>query len=168
MFNGVFVQRAVATALGGVFLIAGYAKALDPSALYPSVESVLAVELSDDALFGIVAAVVLLETALAGLLLAWRWPRATSIAALGAMLLLTGVMVKLVLDPNAPPCACLGGASPGPLPEDVQASNRLSLARNVALLMLALWLVKRSFVSAGSAQAAGNPILDGEVPGAVA
>jgi len=146
MSRALSYQRVAAAALGAVFVFAGFSKTFDPQSTFESVESIVGFNISEGALFLIVAGLSLVEIVLGLLAIGWIWPKRSAILLALVIVGLTAVMLKLVLDPSAPPCGCLGRVSPGMLPEEIQKANQLGLARNVAMLMVSVWIVKCSFV----------------------
>jgi len=130
--------RIAAVAIGGVLFVTAVGKGLDPTAPYPMIESVLNANLSNSALFSIVAAAAVAEALLAALLWSNVWPRLASWALVGLMAGFTVITTMLVLDPSAPPCGCSGG--PKLLDADAQAANQLALGRNVVLLAGSGWI----------------------------
>jgi uncharacterized membrane protein YphA (DoxX/SURF4 family) len=122
--------------LGGVFLVAGVLKAIDPQA---SVSAVRAYQLLPTSFVTIVGwGLPFLEIALGLLLLAGIATRAVAAAAAILLLIFMAGVVSVAARGLSIDCGCFGGGgevAPG------QTAYGMELVRDTGLLLLALWLV---------------------------
>jgi hypothetical protein len=132
--------QVVRILLALVLAYAAISKAFEPASLYAPMNAALGASFDEKSLFAGVTALVILELAVAAMLFAWSRPRTASLLAVGLLVFLTIMTLRLAIDPTAPPCGCFGAGAKRVLPADAQASNRLALARNALLLGAAGWL----------------------------
>ena len=137
--------RIGAAVIGLVMLVAALGKAFDPIALYPSLGALFGASVSPEVGIWVVGVLAVGEMLLGCLLLAWRWPRATAATSVIVLLAFSLATVLLVIDPTAPPCGCLGAATPKLLSENARFSNQIALARNLLLLVVACWITLAAF-----------------------
>jgi len=133
--SNLWLDAALAGAVGVVFIAAAISKAAQPAPMRMSLVWLgddLGVSIAGWLAFGLIAALVALEIALGALLLSgWR-RRLVAGAALGVLVAFSAVLVRMTLDPAAPSCGCLGALE---LAESAQQANLLGLARNAGLLL---------------------------------
>ena len=133
-----WISTTARAVLGGVLLLAGTLKAMDPQA---SVAAVRAYELLPA---GLVTAVgwglPFAEIALGVLLLAGLATRVVATAAAALLLVLAAAVASAALRGLSIDCGCFGAG--GPVAPDETAYGA-DIVRNVGLLLLAGWLVAR-------------------------
>jgi len=113
---------AAAIGLGAVFLLSGALKARDRS--WPEAARVLGTPSF------VVPLIAPLELGLGALLIVGIARRASAIAALGLLVIFTGVLVRAIRSGQNPVCACFGSLSARPVGPG-------SVVRNIALMVLA-------------------------------
>ena len=122
--------------LGGVFLVAGVLKAIDPQS---SVAAVRAYQLLPNSFATIVGwGLPFAEIALGLLLLAGIATRAVAAAAAMLLLIFMAAVVSAAVRGLSIDCGCFGGGgevAPG------ETAYGIELVRDTALVLLALWLV---------------------------
>ena len=131
-----WVSTAARVVLGGVFLVAGALKIIDPQS---AVAAVRAYELLPESMAMIVGwGQPFVEVALGGLLLAGIATR--TVAAVSGLLLVIfiGAVVSAAVRGLSIDCGCFGGG--GPVPPG-QTAYGIEILRDLGLLLLALWLV---------------------------
>jgi uncharacterized membrane protein YphA (DoxX/SURF4 family) len=122
--------------LGGVFLVAGVLKAIDPQS---SVAAVRAYELLPTSLATIVGwGLPFAEIALGLLLLAGIATRAVAAAAAILLVVFIAAVVSVAARGLSIDCGCFGGG--GEVAPD-QTAYGIELVRDAGLLLLAAWLV---------------------------
>jgi uncharacterized membrane protein YphA (DoxX/SURF4 family) len=131
-----WVSTAARLVLGGVFLVAGVLKAIDPQS---SVAAVRAYELLPSSFATIVGwGLPFVEIAIGLLLLAGIATRAVAGAATILLLIFMAAVVSAAVRGLSIDCGCFGGGgrvAPG------QTAYGRELVRDTGLLLLALWLV---------------------------
>lgn len=131
-----WVSTGARLILGGVFLVAGALKIIDPQS---AVAAVRAYELLPESVARLVGwGQPFVEVALGLLLLAGIATRI--VAATGALLLVIfiGAVASAALRGLSIDCGCFGGG--GPVPAG-QTAYGIEIVRDLGLLLLALWLV---------------------------
>jgi uncharacterized membrane protein YphA (DoxX/SURF4 family) len=129
------LARAV---LGAVFLLAGIGKAADPQA---SVAAVQAYQLLPAGLATMVGwGLPFAEIALGTLLLTGLATRVVAAAAAALLLVLVAAVASAAARGLSIDCGCFGGGGPVAPGETAYAAE---IARDIALLLLAGWLVVR-------------------------
>ena len=122
--------------LGGVFLVAGVLKAIDPQA---SVAAVRAYQLLPAWIVTIVGwGLPFAEIALGLLLLAGIATRAVAVGAAMLLVIFIAGVASAAARGLSIDCGCFGG---GGAVEPGQAAYGLELIRDIGLLLLALWLI---------------------------
>ena len=122
--------------LGGVFLVAGVLKAIDPQA---SVAAVRAYQLLPDWIVTIVGwGLPFAEIALGLLLLAGIATRAVALGAAMLLVIFVAGVVSAAARGLSIDCGCFGGGGPV---EPGQTAYGVELVRDAGLLLLALWLI---------------------------
>ena len=122
--------------LGGVFLVAGVLKAIDPQA---SVAAVRAYQLLPAWIVTIVGwGLPFAEIALGLLLLAGIATRAGAVGAAMLLVIFIAGVASAAARGLSIDCGCFGG---GGAVEPGQAAYGLELIRDIGLLLLALWLI---------------------------
>jgi uncharacterized membrane protein YphA (DoxX/SURF4 family) len=122
--------------LGGVFLVAGVLKAIDPQS---SVAAVRAYQLLPTSLATIVGwGLPFAEIALGLLLLAGIATRAVAAAAAILLVIFIAGVVSVAVRGLSIDCGCFGGG--GEVAPD-QTAYGIELVRDAGLLLLAVWLV---------------------------
>jgi uncharacterized membrane protein YphA (DoxX/SURF4 family) len=136
--RALWVSTAARVVLGGVFLVAGGLKAVDPQA---SVAAVRAYQLVPT---GLVTAVgwglPFAEMALGLLLLVGLATRPVAATAAVLLLVLMAAVVSAAVRGLSIDCGCFGGG--GPVPPGKTAYSA-EIVRDTGLLLLAGWLVAR-------------------------
>jgi uncharacterized membrane protein YphA (DoxX/SURF4 family) len=131
-----WVSTGARFVLGGVFLVAGLLKAIDPQS---SVAAVRAYQLLPPSLVTIVGwGLPFAEIALGLLLLAGIATRAVAAGAAILLLVFIAAVVSVAARGLSIDCGCFGGGgevSPG------QTAYGIELVREAGLLLLAVWLV---------------------------
>ena len=131
-----WVSTAARLVLGGVFLVAGVLKAIDPQS---SVSAVRAYQLLPTSFTTIVGwGLPFVEIALGLLLLAGMATRVVAAAAGILLLIFMAAVVSVAARGLSIDCGCFGGGgevAPG------QTAYGRELVRDTGLLLLALWLV---------------------------
>jgi uncharacterized membrane protein YphA (DoxX/SURF4 family) len=131
-----WVSTGARVVLGGVFLVAGVLKAIDPQS---SVAAVRAYQLLPNSLATIVGwGLPFAEIALGLLLLAGIATRAVAVAAAVLLLIFMTAVVSAAARGLSIDCGCFGGGgevAPG------ETAYGIELVRDTGLLLLALWLV---------------------------
>ena len=131
-----WVSTGARLVLGGVFLVAGVIKAIDPQS---SVAAVRAYQLLPSSFATIVGwGLPFVEIALGLLLLAGIATRAVAAAAAILLLIFMAAVVSVAVRGLSIDCGCFGGGgevAPG------QTAYGRELVRDTGLLLLALWLV---------------------------
>jgi uncharacterized membrane protein YphA (DoxX/SURF4 family) len=131
-----WVSTGARLVLGGVFLVAGVLKAIDPQS---SVAAVLAYQLLPTSLATIVGwGLPFAEIALGLLLLAGIATRAVAAAAAILLVIFIAAVVSVAVRGLSIDCGCFGGG--GEVAPD-QTAYGIELVRDAGLLLLAVWLV---------------------------
>ena len=132
----VWVSTAARLVLGGVFLVAGGLKVIDPQS---SVAAVRAYRLLPSALLTIVGwGLPFAEIALGVLLLAGIATRLVAVASAVLLLVFIAAVTSAAARGLSIDCGCFGGGgdvAPG------QTAYATEIVRDVGLLLLAVWLV---------------------------
>lgn len=124
--------------LGGTFLFAAGAKGWDPESLVPTLRYLIpAWILTKYTAIAFVTFLVAFEAALGAWLLLSAGSRRSVHAALMTLVALTGVLIWLGFDSDAPSCGCFASLS------DSAGGAALGLGRNAALLLMAFLLLGR-------------------------
>ena len=135
-----WISTAARVVLGGVFLIAGVLKAVDPQT---SVAAVQAYQLLPAGLVTLVGwGLPFAEIALGMLLLTGLATRVAAVAAAGLLLILIAAVASVAVRGLSIDCGCFGGGGPVAPGETAYAAE---IARDVGLLLLAGWLVARPY-----------------------
>ena len=133
-----WISTGARLVLGGVFLIAGFGKAVDPQA---SVAAVQAYQLLPAGLGTAVGwGLPFAEIALGLVLLAGLATRGAAIAAAALLLVLVAAVASAAARGLSIDCGCFGGGGPVAPGETAYGAE---IARDVGLLLLAGWLVAR-------------------------
>jgi len=119
---------------GAVLLAAAAAKIADPDAFRATLLYLAGDREALAATFGVIAIGSELVTGL--VLVAAPLSRVVAVGGLGLLIVYTAVVIRLVIDPAAPACACTGEKF---LVKEAQTANWIALGRNVLLLLLAAW-----------------------------
>lgn len=131
-----WVSTAARVVLGGVFLVAGALKVIDPQS---SVAAVRAYRLLPSSLATIVGwGLPFAEIALGVLLLVGIATRLVAVASAVLLLVLIAAVISAAARGLSIDCGCFGGGgdvAPG------QAAYGIEIVRDVGLLLLAVWLV---------------------------
>lgn len=132
----VWVSTAARVVLGGVFLVAGALKVIDPQS---SVAAVRAYRLLPSSLATIVGwGLPFAEIALGVLLLVGIATRLVAVASAVLLLVLIAAVISAAARGLSIDCGCFGGGgdvAPG------QTAYGIEIVRDVGLLLLAVWLV---------------------------
>ena len=135
-----WISTAARVVLGGVFLIAGVLKAVDPQT---SVAAVQAYQLLPAGLVTLVGwGLPFAEIALGMLLLTGLATRVAAVAAAGLLVILIAAVASVAVRGLSIDCGCFGGGGPVAPGETAYAAE---IARDVGLLLLAGWLVARPY-----------------------
>ena len=131
-----WISTGARLVLGGVFLVAGVLKAIDPQA---SVAAVRAYQLLPDWIVTIVGwGLPFAEIALGLLLLAGIATRAVALGAAMLLVIFVAGVVSAAARGLSIDCGCFGG---GGAVEPGQTAYGAELVRDTGLLLLALWLI---------------------------
>jgi uncharacterized membrane protein YphA (DoxX/SURF4 family) len=131
-----WVSTGARLILGGVFLVAGALKIIDPQS---AVAAVRAYELLPESVARLVGwGQPFVEVALGLLLLAGIATRIVAAASALLLVIFIGAVASAALRGLSIDCGCFGGG--GPVPAG-QTAYGIEIVRDLGLLLLALWLV---------------------------